>query len=301
MKKRLKAVIRRMYELLILLKICKSQIVIRVDGGICSQMRQYLWGCIFKEKGYKVTFDLSWFDDFGMDMNNKDVRNFDLLKAFPQLDFEKVNGLVLKFYRHFYNYQGRYPYSNDLDWMNLTPPRLLSGYYAEPDYLYSALFPKTFKINLEILDKDDRLLYQGIQSAESAAIHVRRGDLAVELSGYGIPATLDYFKKAIEYMKKEKGVKFFYLFSDDKEYLVKELIPYVKLERNEYIIVQNGADKGYVDMILMSKCDHIITSKGSLGKTAALLNQNIKKTVILCKDDNQSFMMNVDGIEKILI
>lgn len=301
MKEKVKAIIRGIYELLIALRICKSQIVIRVDGGICSQMRQYLWGCVFREKGYKVTFDLSWFEEFGMDMNNKDVRNFDLLKAFPQLDFEEVGDHTLKFYRHFYNYQGHYPQSNDLNWVNLTPPRLLSGYFAEPDYLYTVLFQKTFKIDLEVLDNVDMQLYQGIKSDVSAAIHVRRGDLAVELSGYGVPATLDYFKEAIDYLKKKKNVDFFYLFSDDKEYLIKELIPYVELEDKEYTIVQNGADKGYVDMILMSKCQHIITSKGSLGKTAALLNLKDKRTVIVCKDDNQSFMLKVNGVEKVSI
>ena len=301
MKKSLKAFVRGVYELLVSLNICKAQIVIRVDGGICSQMRQYLWGCVFKSKGYKVTFDLTWFEDFGMDMNNRDVRHFDLLKAFPQLEFNEVNGFLLKFYRHFYNYQGRYPQSKDLNWINLTPPKLLSGYFAEPEYLYSVFFPKTFKIHTEILDEANMQLYQGIESAVSAAVHVRRGDLAVELSGYGAPATLIYFKDAIEYLKKNKGVKFFYMFSDDKEYLIKELIPYVRLHEEEYTIVQNGADKGYVDMILMSKCKHIIASKGSLGKTAALLDLKDDRTVIVCNDDNQSFMLNVGNIEKVLI
>ena len=302
MKKVVKHFIRMTYEFLVFLKICKPMIIVRVDGGVCSQMHQYLLGFLFNKKGYKVKYDLTWYKEFGMDMNNKDVRNFDLLKAFPKLDFEVVNDISLKFYRHFYCYQGNYPQSNNKDWVNLTPPVLMSGYYADPENLYSVFFQEVFRIDTNVLDEANLIIYQKIDSSLSAAIHVRRGDLAIEtVVSYGVPVSLDYFKKSIDYLRKKKQVSLFYLFSDDKKYLTDKLIPFVKLEECEYTIVQNGADKGYVDMILMSKCNYIVTSKGTLGKYAALLNLQKRRTAIVSSDDSQTFMLDVGKIEKITI
>ena len=302
MKKVVKHFIRMTYEFLVFLKICKPMIIVRVDGGVCSQMHQYLLGFLFNKKGYKVKYDLTWYKEFGMDMNNKDVRNFDLLKAFPKLDFEVVNDISLNIYRHFYCYQGNYPQSNNKDWVNLTPPVLMSGYYADPENLYSVFFQEVFRIDTNVLDEANLIIYQKIDSSLSAAIHVRRGDLAIEtVVSYGVPVSLDYFKKSIGYLRKEKQVCHFYLFSDDKKYLTDKMIPFVKLEESEYTIVQNGADKGYVDMILMSKCNYIVTSKGTLGKYAALLNLQKRRTVIVSSDDSQTFMLDVGKIDKIII
>lgn len=291
---------RLLYETLVLLKILKPLIVVHIDGGICSQMHQYLLGYLFKKKGFSVKYDLTWFADHGMDINNKDVRNFDLLRAFPSLNFSAIKGNLLKLYRYFYVNVGEYPKNTDLNWVHIKPPKLLLGYYASPDYLYEEYFHEAFKLDTSVLDAENLKIYQLISSEISAAVHVRRGDLAVETKAYGKPASLDYFKNAISYLKKERHTRFFYFFSDDKIYLKKELLPYLGLNENEYQIIQNGADKGYVDLILMSKCKYIVTSKGSLGKFAALLDLEDKKIVTVCKDDKQTYMLNVKQIEKIL-
>ena len=120
-------------------------------------------------------------------------------------------------------------------------------------------------------------------------------------ASHDIEASAEYFKNGIDFFKGQKNVELYYLFSDDKEYLTKELIPYVGLHEKEYIIVQNGADKGYFDLLLMSRCNFVITSKGTLGKYGALLDLNRNKTVVVCKDDKQIFMLDVKLIEKIAL
>lgn len=40
-----------------------------------------------------------------------------------------------------------------------------------------------------------------------------------------------------------------------------------------------------MDLFLISHCTHQITSKGTLGKYGALLNDNIRKIVVLCDDE----------------
>lgn len=123
------------------------------------------------------------------------------------------------------------------------------------------------------------------QNTNSVAVHVRRGDLSVEVPAYGKPASLNYFKEAIGYMKKETTAPYFYFFSDEPEWVVSELIPYLELANKNYRVVDiNGSDKGYMDLFLIAYCQHQITSKGTLGKYGALLRDSVDKIVILCDD-----------------
>ena len=64
-----------------------------------------------------------------------------------------------------------------------------------------------------------------------------------------------------------------------------ELIPQLYLtESNCKVVDINGSDKGYMDLFLIARCRHQITSKGTLGKYGALLGDNPEKTVVLCDD-----------------
>lgn len=65
-------------------------------GGICSQINFYAVGAYLMAKNYHVKFALSWFLQHGMDMDGVFVRHFDLLKAFPNLPFEKASTIVRK-------------------------------------------------------------------------------------------------------------------------------------------------------------------------------------------------------------
>lgn len=250
-------------------------------------------GEVFRRKGMKVEYELGFYTKNGMDDIGVHVRNFDLLKLFPNLTFLRCSSLKAKLYSLVYDYMGNYPNSSDTKWVELLPPRILSGYYADPDYLYYPLFQEVFSnINSEnILDAKNQRIYSAIEGEDSVAIHVRRGDLSEYNFAYGYPVTVQYFIKAVEFMQKKIENPKFYIFSDDKEYVEQELIP-IFPSKVIYEIVQNGSDKGYMDLLLISKCKHQITSKGSLGKYGALLNMVEGKIVIVSKDDKQTFMFD---------
>ena len=116
-------------------------------------------------------------------------------------------------------------------------------------------------------------------------MHVRRGDLKVEVYAYGKPASSDYFKNAITYFKDRKA--YFYFFSDEPDWVSQTLLPLLPLSDNYKVVSINGSDKGYMDLYLIAYCKHQITSKGSLGKYGALLMDNPRKTVILCDDETE--------------
>lgn len=139
----------------------------------------------------------------------------------------------------------------------------------------------------EVLDAQNKLLYSEIDSRPCpVAVHVRRGDLKVEIPAYGKPASLEYFKSAVTYMQDRDMSSFFYFFSDEPDWVRDELIPQLYLtEGNCKIVDINGSDKGYMDLFLIARCKHQITSKGTLGKYGALLGDNSEKMVVLCNDE----------------
>lgn len=263
-------------------------IIIPIDGGICSQMHQYLIGEIFRRKGYRVEYGLRFFETWGKDINGLQVRNFDLLRAFPYLPFRTASRWKIIFYSQCFPYMGHYPESKSKAWIHLLPPCCLLGYYADPERFYPDFYPDVFRIDPTVLDTENRVLYDSI-STDSVAVHVRRGDLSSYNIAYGYPVPVTYFVDSVKYMIKHLSSPVFYFFSDDKNYVENELIPLMDPGIN-YRIIDNGVEKGYMDLILISKCQHQITSKGTLGKYGALFNMSSDKIIIVSKDDAQTFM-----------
>jgi len=283
-----KRVLSFFYAALLNLKIIKPNIIVRMDGGISSQMHQYLIGRIFSKKGYPVTYELSFYKHWAKDNNGCFERNFDLLKAFPYLEFKKsnwVDGIVYPLLfadkTDFFDHEGE-----DVFLYDLKPPKYLGGYYRAPKGVWKDLFPEYFHIDHQILDNYSYTIYKEIkENIHSVGVHVRRGDLAVHNNAYGVPASFDYFFKAVSYFYNKIKTPFFCFFSDEPQWVEKELIERLPVIGNQYkIINKNGSDKGYMDLFLLASCAHQITSKGSFGKFGALLCNSKDKIVVLCDD-----------------
>lgn len=289
---------RRIVRILHKLKLCTPRVIIPMDGGICSQMNFYLSGeYIALKKNIPVEFDLSWFSTNGKDMDGLQVRNFDLLKAFPHLQITIASRWKCWFYKTFFEYHRGY----HTQWWNENPPLYLLGYYAPPTIPLQH-FKDIFRLDPKsVLDVDEYTKYCSIPEEGSVAVHVRRGDLATrDLPYYGQASPVDYFTKAVQYILSFNPNSMFYFFSDDIIYLRTILIP--QLPQNlKYEISENTADKGYVDLILISRCQHIITSKGSLGKWGALLSTRKENVVIVDKTDPKISLLNGISSSVILI
>jgi len=275
-------------------------VIVRVDGGICSQICFYSLGKYFSDKGYRVKYDLTWFDEFGMDIDNKFQRNFDLLKAFKINNFEIATKEEIEYYKK------NFPLKSKI-YQIATPPVYVGRYYDYTNLLkkYKNDFINIFNPEL---DDDNKLWLSKIQSQTSCAIHVRRGDLSnCKFSYYGKTATANYFINAIEYVKNKNSETKFFFFSDEIDWVKTEIVP--KLNSIDYEIVEcNGSNKGYLDLYLISKCSSFITSLGSLAKTGALLSKNPINTndktgviIVSTQDKNLHSLKACNGMKIIKI
>lgn len=55
-------------------------------------------GYALSQKGYKVKYDLSWFREYGKDVDGIFARNYDMQRAFPNLEFEEATDKEIKLY-----------------------------------------------------------------------------------------------------------------------------------------------------------------------------------------------------------
>lgn len=105
------------------------------------------------------------------------------------------------------------------------------------------------------------------------SLHVRRGDY-VTLSQYHPPCTPEYYISAANEFIHDNP--YFIIFSDDIDYC------HGLFGESENILYINNKDP-FIDLCLMSMCDHNIIANSSFSWWAAWLNKNVNKKVIAPK------------------
>ena len=141
---------------------------------------------------------------------------------------------------------------------------LLNGYFQSEQYLDRPLL-------LNLFAPDDKHL-QYIKSKYSfdnmVAMHIRRGDYVNKQDRHPVQL-IDYYKKAIKYFDSSKS---FYILSDDIEWCKTHFIG------NQFKFIENELD--YIDLWIMSLCEHNIIANSSFSWWGAWLNNNPDKKVI---------------------
>ena len=273
------SLIRILARILVNIHVLNKIFVVRMDGGICSQMHFFLIGELLARKGYQVKYDIRWFKSQGKDLTGKFARNFDLLKAFPYLKFSVATSLETFFY-------SRLAANNSISLSEIKPPLYLGGYYDSNKEMYEKLFALVFKADIAVLDKENKKVYEQISKKDNTvAIHVRRGDLATFNGAYGKSVGIDYFTHVLQRLYKKIGALNCYLFSDEPQWIKENLLDELP-QVNAYTLIDfNGSDKGYMDMLLISACQYQISSKGSLGKFGGFLNDDVDGKIYVYADD----------------
>lgn len=146
---------------------------------------------------------------------------------------------------------------------------LLDGYFQSEKYLDRNLILKLFSIDdiskKYIVDK------YGYDFSNTVSIHVRRGDYISKQNRHPVQP-IDYYIKSINYF--DPSYKF-YIFSDDIEWCR------AHFSEDNIIFINNNTD--YIDLWLMSLCEHNIIANSSFSWWAAWLNTNVNKKVIAPK------------------
>ena len=130
---------------------------------------------------------------------------------------------------------------------------------------------------------------EGIKKSNSVSLHVRRGNY-LNLKNFNV-LDINYYMKAVEYMRKNVEKPTFYIFSDDLEWC-KNSLGFL-----DNCIFVDRTKTEIDDLKLMSFCQHNIIANSSFSWWGAWLNQNSKKTVIAPKD----WLINDPGSSNVIL
>lgn len=263
-------------------------VIVRFKGGLGNQLFQYGLYRNLELLGKDVRADISDYEE------NRDSRDFLLRDIGIKLDYANANDTekyrgklnsIIEIVRRKYGL--RKSYFGEKEDIFDKKIFLLDNIYLD-GYWQNELYFK--EIESEIREELINLLYQNdsvkktdlknrIESENSIAVHIRRGDYIKKNSIYTNLSKSDYYDKAIDYIRNKIENPIIYLFSDDTEW-VKQ-----KFKGKEFAIVEDYEGKSeQEDLILMSKCKHNIIANSSYSWWAAWINCNNEKIVIAPKE-----------------
>ena len=222
-------------------------VVVPLCSGLADQIGWYGYGEEICEK-YRlpVKYGFRWFKK-GKDDDGRFPRVFQLKSAFPDIRIEAVNEFTQWLHRSFFRFSRK--------------PQM------RKEYGIQILKDKFHPIDIDTC-KD---LLDDINARKSCAVHVRRGDYAHGALGTH-PTQAEFFILAVRKIKAlEPNVKFFF-FSEEPDWIRKEILPALDKEIACRVCDQNDSSKGYLDLYLISRCDHVICSLGGFGHAGRLFS-----------------------------
>lgn len=277
-------------------------LIMNCDGGICSQIHQYIWGQMLIDMGYPVKYDYTFYEDDGKDMYGNFDRSYVLDKLCNLDRLEVAPRFQVEYYKKHYlnpDNQPPKPIVMDLhhDWH---PPLYMGLYYtcAPEEYVPALNRYIRLKAPEEFLDKPNLELYHQIRNSDSVGIHIRRGDMSQNSSAWTVPS-VNYFFTALQL--PEFAGKTFYFFSDEMPWVKENIISKLPDGFKYHLMDQNDSSKGYMDFYLLSCCKHQIASQGTFGSMSYVLNPNPDKILVLPKDGRKNMQQRLASDRVIFI
>ena len=168
----------------------------------------------------------------------------------------------------------------DSSLFNLTGDCFLAGNFISYKYYADSLPQLSLEFKPRNLSDNVYRLINKINLNNFASIHFRRGDYIAEKSARDFHGVLgeQYYIEAVEWLKKNRGVKTFYVFTDDVT-LAKKSFEFI--EDINFVDQDNLTDIEELELMKYFK-NNIIANSG-FSRWAGLLNYNENPTVIMPK------------------
>lgn len=260
-----------------------NKIITNIIGGLGNQFFQYATGrAISYKTGLPLVLDISEFENY-------QLRNFllneynihaEIISRDTALSFKGENRwqrYLNRFIRKRFIVEKEFAFDSSI--LDISKPVFLYGYWQSEKYFVEIrdilLKELTLKSPLSGLNLD---MATHIQTSQSVALHVRRGDY---ISGkkntekYAI-CSLDYYKQSIQYFAHSTKNPYFFIFSDDHAWVKENL----RIDYPTVFVDHNPPSSACEDLRLMSLCQHQIIANSSFSWWAAWLNPNPNKIVI---------------------
>jgi len=154
----------------------------------------------------------------------------------------------------------------------------LVGYWQNENYFSDIehIIRREFTVKPEP-DRKTRKIRQMIESTDSVALHIRRGDYVTNprhFKRHGV-CSLDYYNACVGLLARQCTSPHFFVFSDEPEWAMQNL----QLHYPCTIVTHNGTERDYEDLRLMSLCKHFVIANSTFSWWGAWLSTNKDKVV----------------------
>jgi hypothetical protein len=260
-------------------------IIVKIIGGLGNQLFQYALGRHLAIKNdVELKLDISSFQTYNL--RNFELSKFNIESKFatnselpfrrrkPQVNKIKafLGDLVLSRISIIKEKSFRY----DPKILNYRRDVYIEGYWQSE--MYFKPIKETLKKEIKLIEKlnhKQQQLLHLIENTNSISVHVRRGDYVQNPANTSIYSncSMEYYKKAIEKIEKLVEKPFFFIFSDDVEWVKNNL----RIEHENMLVYGNEA---VVDLTLMASCKHNIIANSTFSWWGAYLGDYSQKQVI---------------------
>lgn len=255
-----------------------------IHGGMGNQLFQYAFLMALQEKGREVGIIVSH-DTGKSGLVLNDVFNLRLkLTLINKFNLKirsgRLNKMISEFtQKHYHCYMGSTAIYDE-NVFHQPKGTLFYGYYQNERYFENV--SKELRNQLRFPEhlmnpKTLQLLSSIDQTPNTISVHIRRGDYTnpTFFRMFGQYCQLDYYHKAIQYMRSYLTNPSFIFFSDDIEW-VKENLPI----ENSIYVNHNHRKDAWQDMALMSHCKHHIIANSTFSWWGAWLNNHVDKIIV---------------------
>lgn len=262
-------------------------VIVNIIGGLGNQMFQYAYAKVLDQKGFDTKINIFEFDNYKLHGGYQLEKYKIDLKVSSQNENNKLysNSLLSKVFRKIGIDSSRLLKEKSLlfddSFFNIKDNCYIDGYFQSEKYFKHIrdILLEQFTIKTDISDYTKKMKEYILGSTSSCSVHIRRGDF-INTSNLKIhgSCSLEYYKRAIRHLEKNKENMNYFIFSDDIKWCKENL----QIENARYI---DGKEKRlpHEDIYLMSLCQNNIIANSSFSWWGAWLNQNEEKVVIAPK------------------
>lgn len=269
-------------------------VIVRIWEGLGNQMFQYAYARVLKEKGVDVRLDLDKAYEDAFEKNKAAERrsngiqnykislpaiNVEAYGKYSYLQRNTVKDRVLYYMGTHSITKYKFFEEKELKYSVRAAARkgncYVKGWFQNQRYFseIGGILRKEFVPRSKI--KISGKLRAAMEGRESVAVHIRRGDYVKMQNALNMA----YYHKAMECIKGVYKSPVFLVFSDDLEWVKKNL----KREGELIFVNEDGALHDYEELFIMSRCNSNIIANSTFSWWAAWLNKNKGKCVIAPK------------------
>lgn len=253
----------------------KPRVVVRMDGGLASQMWQFSLGyTVSRETGLPPYWECSFYATSSKDLLGNVNRKFVLLDTFPKIRSlygdhfgENADSLFCQIFTDQVDARSYWDFFPDVF---KRQPRYLGSYYAHRSYVdrYLPELRDLFEFCLSLSDEEKKWKHDIESDPLACSVHLRKGDFVGSCHDVCSDA---YYLGAMKKMEELYPGTTFYVFTNDEMYADRLFgqVPY----RVRIIRGRNEVDPR-VDMYLLSLFSHSIISNSGFSWFPVFLNSD---------------------------